>query len=76
VTAQDVVTIPATKGPWHVEPDGRIRNERGQCPLAAATGRWMPTPEIPGSTRVVMAADFPNFRDRALLLSRLGVKGT
>lgn len=70
--AAEVVKRAASFGPWHCEPDGRIRNAQGLDPYRAVSGAWMPRPGDDWTVhRVIEAADFPNHPYRPALVAAL-----
>lgn len=70
-----IIATARERGPWHIEPDGRIRNAKGSCPYHAATGRWLRASGEPFQIdAIIEAADLPKSKHRALLMERLGMQ--
>lgn len=76
LTAEGVLSRARNLGPWHREPDGRIRNQRGLDPYCAVTGSWMPRAEDDWTVgKVIQASDFPNHPFRRTVMLTLEVVG-
>jgi hypothetical protein len=63
MTAVELLAAAREKGPWTVQPDGRIRNAYRECPRDP----WE-------FARIVEAADLPGSKHRAWLMQGLGLR--
>lgn len=72
-------------GPWWIQPHGKVRNQRGQCPLWAAAEINPATPhrtteairrlglDAAVGDNIWLASDIPSDPHRPLLLRELGL---